>query len=120
MNTYPPISPGTFVETTQPNTAKEYRLPLDESQVLFFSELIALAYCTTLKNACLTSIELKFSVLPALLEATLRENLRALLREPLRNPLFREEFSEHFSAHDCDEVREVAWAWMQEALIWEN
>lgn len=100
--------------------SKEYQLPLDESQVLFFAELIALVYCSVLKKACLMSISSEVPIGPAFLEQALRENLRALLREPLRNPLFREKFNEHFRTYDHTDVREVAWGWMQEVLVWES
>jgi hypothetical protein len=88
---------------------KEYQLPLDESQVMFFAELIALMYCSILRGACIMSMRLELPILPSLLEEALRENLRALLREPLRNSLFRRSFNEYFCAHECVEVREVAW-----------
>ena len=100
--------------------SKEYSLPLKESEILFFAEIIALAYCSVLKRACVMSIGLEVPILPALMEEMLRKNLRALLREPLRNPLFRERFNEYFRVHDYADIRNVAWVWMQEILVWES
>jgi hypothetical protein len=99
---------------------KEYQLPLDESQVIFFAELIALMYCSTLMEACRLSTRLELPILPVLFEEAFRENLRSLLREPLRDSFFRKRFNEYFYTHSCAEVREVAWAWMQKVLVWEK
>ncbi len=100
--------------------SKEYQLPLDESQILFFAEIIALMYCSVIKKACVMLIQSDAPIAPIFLEEGLRKNLRALLREPLRSPLFRERFNEYFQNHEFIDVREVAWAWMQEVLVWES
>ncbi|MBU6388332.1 hypothetical protein KGQ72_00400 [Patescibacteria group bacterium] len=100
--------------------SKEYSLPLDEAQVFFFAEMIALMYCSVVRRACLMSMCSEAPFAPVFLETALRENLRALLREPLRNPFFRGKFTEYFQRHEHEDVREVAWAWMEEVLVWES
>lgn len=99
----------------------EYKLPLEEDQILFFAEVIALMYCAIMTRSIKTALRLEeVPFFPLLLEKPLRENLRALLREPLRDPHFRRSFNEYFSTHEHADVRDAAWDWMQDALVWDE
>jgi len=98
----------------------KHQLSLEESQILFFTEMIALMYCSAVRQTCLTLMRSDIPIAPLFLEEALRENLRALLREPLRNPLFREKFNQYFRTHQHPDVRSVAYEWMDEILVWES
>ncbi|MFA5998107.1 MAG: hypothetical protein WC814_01845 [Candidatus Paceibacterota bacterium] len=98
----------------------KHQLSLEESQILFFTELIALMYCSAVRKACQMFIQSDVPIGPLFLEGALRENLRALLREPLRNPFFREKFNRYFRTHEHPDIRNVAYEWMGEILVWES
>ncbi len=101
-------------------SATQHHVLLDEAQLLFLTELIAFMYCNSVKEASISVLRSKPPIAPVMMEGLLREHLRGLLREPLRNPLFRATLAKHFSRHQLHDVREIAWKWMEEVLVWES
>lgn len=103
---------------TVASTQQVYTATIDEDHLLFVAEILALHYVGTMIGSCASSSATRYIALNA--AVLLRESLRELLREALRYPSFRSRFNEHFSTHPVSAIREIAWPWMGEQLIWES
>ena len=94
-----------------------HTIVLEDEQLILLVELLAV----NANNISLfeEGLSLPMRQYAHLLKKEFVTTLRTLLQESLKDPRFRRAFNDHFEHHPIQSMRERAWPWISENLVWE-